>query len=108
MATRVFTNAKVVTVDDQFSVKQAVAVSDGKIIAVGSGDEARAAAGPGAEVTDLAGATVIPGLIDNHHHFVRATVHWLSEVRLDGVTSRDEVLERLRNRAARTAPGGWL
>ena len=108
MATRVFTNAKVVTVDDQFSIKQAVAVSDGRIIAVGPDDEARAAAGPGAEITDLAGATVIPGLIDNHHHFVRGTVHWLSEVRLDGVTSRDEVLERLRNRAARVPPGGWL
>jgi predicted amidohydrolase YtcJ len=108
MATRVLTNGKIVTADDQFSVQQAVAVTDGQIIAVGTNAQVRAAAGPGAEVTDLRGATVIPGLIDNHNHFVRATVHWLSEVRLDGVTSREQVLARLRDRVTVLKPGQWL
>ena len=108
MVSRVFTNAKIVTADDQFSIKQAVAISDGRITAVGSDAEARQAAGREAEVTDLHGATVIPGLIDNHNHFVRGTEHWRSEVRLDGVTSRAEVLLRLAGRAADLRPGDWL
>jgi predicted amidohydrolase YtcJ len=108
VAKLVFVNGQIVTVDERFSVRQAVAVADGKIIAVGSDDAALAAAGTGAEVTDLRGATVIPGLIDNHNHFVRGAVHWPSEVRLDGVTTREEVLGRLRERAAGLADGEWL
>ncbi|HEX3964754.1 MAG TPA: amidohydrolase [Trebonia sp.] len=108
MATRIFTNAKIVTVDDRFSIQQAVAVAKGRITAVGSADNVLAAAGPDAEVTDLQGATVIPGLIDNHNHFVRGTVHWRSEVRLDGITERADVLARLRDRAASLRPGEWL
>lgn len=112
MVARVFANGKIVTVDDRFSIQQAVAVSaDGRIAAVGADADVRAwarQAWPGAEVTDLGGATVIPGLIDNHNHFVRATEHWVSEVRLEGVTSREEVLRLLRRRAAALAPGQWL
>lgn len=108
MVSRVFTNGKIVTVDDQFSIQQAVMITDGRITAVGSDAEVREAAGPEAEVTDLQGATVIPGLIDNHNHFVRGTEHWRSEVRLDGVTERAEVLKRLADRAAVLRPGDWL
>ncbi len=108
MATRIFTNGKIVTVDDRFSIQQAVVVVDGRITAVGSDAEARRVAGPNAEVTDLQAATVIPGLIDNHNHFVRGTEHWRSEVRLDGVSERAQVLARLRDSAATLRPGQWL
>jgi predicted amidohydrolase YtcJ len=108
VVSHVFTNGKIVTVDDRFSIQQAVAITDGRITAVGSDAEARQAAGPKAEVTDLQGATVIPGLIDNHNHFVRGTEHWRSEVRLDGVTERAEILARLADRAASLRPGDWL
>ena len=108
MVSRVFANAKIVTADDQFSVQRAVAITDGRITAVGSDTEARQAAGPKAEVTDLQGATVIPGLIDNHNHFVRGTEHWRREVRLDGVTDRAEILRRLADRVASLGAGDWL
>ena len=108
MGTRIFTNAKIITVDDQFSVQLAMAFTNGRITAIGANNDVLAAAGPRAEVADLGGATVIPGLIDNHNHFVRGTQHWPSEVRLEGVTSRDEVLRRLRERSAGLEPGDWL
>jgi predicted amidohydrolase YtcJ len=108
MATQIYANGKIVTVDERFSIQQAVGVADGRIFAVGTDAEVLAAAGPGAGVTDLGGATVIPGLIDNHNHFVRGTEHWRSEVRLDGVTERAEVLRRLADRAAGLGPGEWL
>jgi predicted amidohydrolase YtcJ len=102
------TNGNIVTVDDRFSVRQAVAVAGGRVIAVGTNAEILDRAGPHDEVIDLGGATVIPGLIDNHNHFVRGTAHWTQEVRLEGATSRDEVLTRLKDRATRLRPGDWL
>jgi predicted amidohydrolase YtcJ len=108
VATRVFTNGKIVTVDERFSIQRAMAVTDGRITAVGTDAEVLAAAGRGAEVIDLGGATVIPGLIDNHNHFVRGTEHWQGEVRLDGVTERAQILARLADRAATLRPGEWL
>jgi predicted amidohydrolase YtcJ len=108
MATRVFANAKIVTVDERFSVQQAVAVDGGRITAVGSNEDVLALAGPRGEVADLGGATVIPGMIDNHNHFVRGTQQWPGEVRLECVTAREEVLRRLQKRAGALAPGQWL
>ncbi|MDR2176065.1 MAG: amidohydrolase [Synergistaceae bacterium] len=66
---RVFYNGKIVTVDGAFSVAEAVAVGEGKILAVGSNDRVREFSGRDAEWTDLAGKTMIPGVIDAHGHF---------------------------------------
>ncbi len=106
MAPLVLTNAKIVTVDDQFSVQQAVAIDGDRITAVGPDAAVRAHAGPSATVIDLGGRTVIPGLIDNHNHFIRATEH--VEVRLDGVPTRSAALDLLRRRARILKPGQWL
>ena len=51
---------------------------------------------------------MIPGLIDNHNHVVRATEYWPNEARLDGVTSRARALELLRAKAERLAADEWL
>src|ERR1700679_2206123 len=106
MAPFVLVNAKIVTVDEQFSIVEAVAIDGERITATGSNPDVLACAGPGATVVDLDGATVLPGLIDNHNHFVRASEH--AEVRLDGARSREQALAALR-RAARSLPAGqWL
>ena len=65
-------------------------------------------AGPDTEIVDLGGKTVIPGLIDDHNHVVRATEYWPNEARLDGVTTRGEALQILQEKAASLAPGEWL
>src|SRR5487761_1439693 len=106
MAALVLVNGKIVTVDEQFSIRQAVAIDGERITAVGDDAVVLARAAPDARVVDLGGRTVIPGLIDNHNHFVRATEH--AEVRLDGVRGRTDALSALRRGAAELAPGQWL
>src|SRR5262245_22514936 len=62
-------NGKVLTVDQNFSVAQAVAVRDEKILAVGTTDRILKMAGPNTEKIDLQGRTVVPGFIDTHAHY---------------------------------------
>src|SRR5689334_12489686 len=61
-------DAKILTVDDQFRQVQALAVRDGRFVAVGSTAEVRARIGARTRVIDGGGRTVIPGLIDSHVH----------------------------------------
>ena len=70
-ADMVLLNGKIVTGDRAFSIKQAVAVKDGKFLAVGTNDEVRRLVGAGTHVIDLEGRTVLPGLIDSHLHAIR-------------------------------------
>jgi len=67
-ADRIFVNGHVITVDDAFSIAEAVAVRGGLIMKVGSSQEIREVAGPSTEVIDLGGKTMIPGMIDAHGH----------------------------------------
>jgi predicted amidohydrolase YtcJ len=104
----VLTNGKIVTVDERFSIVQALAVKDGRIVAAGRNADIAKLAGKGTRRIDLRGKTVIPGLIDNHAHFVRAAQHWDLEVRWDGVTSRQKALQMLAERVRRAKPGEWI
>ena len=61
-------NANVITVDADFSPADAVAIADGRFVAVGSNDVVRALAGPDTRMIDLQGRTVVPGLADGHLH----------------------------------------
>ena len=79
-----------------------MAIDGDRVTATGTSAAILASAGPGAEVVDLRGRTVIPGLIDNHLHFVRAAEH--VEVRLEGVRGRADALSALRRGAAELAP----
>jgi predicted amidohydrolase YtcJ len=104
----VLTNGQILTVDDDFSIVEAIAIKDGRILATGSDEQMLDYVGPNTEQTDLSGQTVIPGLIDNHMHFVRASKQWYRMVRWDDVTSRAQALEILKARAAHLAEGEWL
>jgi hypothetical protein len=105
---RILLNGKIATVDDFFSIQEAVALQGERILAVGSNEDMESLAGPDTEIVDLDGKTVIPGLIDDHNHVVRATEYWPNEARLDGVTTRAEALQILQEKAASLAPGEWL
>ena len=102
----VLINGKIVTVDDRFTIAQALAVRGERILKVGTTAEIEALKGPQTRVIDLAGRAVIPGLIDNHAHWVRAAEH--DELRFDGVTSRQQALKMLADRVRSTPAGEWI
>jgi predicted amidohydrolase YtcJ len=102
----VLVNGKIVTVDDRFTIAQALAIRGQRILKVGSNAEIERLKGPATRTIDLAGRTVIPGLIDNHAHWVRAAEH--DELRFDGVTSRQQALGMLAERVRTTRPGEWI
>jgi predicted amidohydrolase YtcJ len=104
----VLVNGKVVTVDDRFTIAQALAVKGQRITAVGTSADIRKLTGPNTKVLDVRGRTVIPGLIDNHAHFVRVAEKWHSEMRLDGVTTRAEAVRMLQDRVRKAKPGEWI
>jgi predicted amidohydrolase YtcJ len=107
-ADTVLLNGKIVTLDSSAAIVEALAVRDGKIVAVGSNDEVRTLAGAAARIVDLGGRTVIPGLIDSHIHAIRAGLTWQTEVHWIGARTLADALDRL-SEAAKDAPkGSWL
>ncbi|MGH7888438.1 MAG: amidohydrolase family protein [Candidatus Binatia bacterium] len=80
-ADAVYHNGKVLTVDERFSIAQALAVRDGKVMAVGTNTEILNLAGPKTQRLDLKGKTIIPGFIDTHSHlFDYAPANWANDL----------------------------
>src|SRR5258708_25603140 len=104
----ILANGKIVTVDERFTIAQSVAIRGDRIVAVGSSQEIAQLAGPATRRIDLRGRAVVPGLIDNHMHLLRAGTTWLRELRFDGVESRKQAIEMLRARAKMAGPGEWV
>lgn len=106
-ADSVILNGRIVTVDSAFSIAEAVAIRDGRFMAVGSTAEVQAFVGPQTDVIDAGGRTVVPGLIDTHAH-VEAAGLFNYTVSFDGVTTVAEALARVKQMAERTAAGEWI
>jgi predicted amidohydrolase YtcJ len=100
-------NGRIVTVDENFSIRQAVAIQSGRISAVGTNREVLAQRGSHTQVLNLHGGTVLPGLIDSHVHALDAG---LSEFRgkLPPLDSFAAVQAYLREQARKTPKGKWL
>jgi predicted amidohydrolase YtcJ len=104
----VLLDGKILTVDAQFSIAQALAVRDGKVLALGRTAEIRRLAGPATRVVNLGGRTVIPGLIDSHLHAIRAALSFSTEVNWIGAPSLAVALQRISAAARDMPPGAWL
>ena len=87
---------------------QALAVRDGRIAAVGRSSDIRALAGASTRVVDLAGRTVIPGLIDFHIHAIRAGLSFTTEVHWIGARTLAEAVNRIRVAGLNAPKGSWL
>jgi hypothetical protein len=104
-------NGRVLTMDRANMVAEALAIKDGKIVAVGPTRDIERLAGPRTAAIDLRGRTAIPGLVDTHVHLAtEAGVAHHVDVRdfYVDVASVQELLERLRAAAGQTPPGGWV
>jgi len=100
-----FINGKVLTVDENFSIAQAIAIKDERIAAVGTNEEILSLSEPDITITDLGGKTVIPGLIDNHVHYFRGVPYWRWEAHLDAVSTRKRAMELIAEKAESSEPG---
>lgn len=103
----IIVNAKVTTLDRQNPAAEAVAIRDGRFLAVGSEAEVRAAA-PEAGVIDAGGRRLIPGLIDSHTHVIRGGLNYNIELRWDGVPSLAEAMRMLKEQVDRTPAPQWV
>jgi predicted amidohydrolase YtcJ len=86
----------------------AMAVTDGRIVAVGTTEEILQLAQPDTLVTDLGGRRVIPGLIDAHMHATRAGATWDQELHWTRVPNLKEALATVRRAAAAAPDGAWI
>jgi len=100
-------NANIYTVNDQAPQAQAIAVSGGKILAIGSNADVMNLASAGSQKIDLGMKTVLPGFIDAHSHPAMAGVMHLRMVDCD-LRSIAAIEQALRERAAKTPAGEWV
>lgn len=103
----IVTNARIYTVDESRPVVEALAVRGGRIVFAGSATEALALRGPATRAVDLAGRTVIPGMVDAHAHLV-GLGQALANVDLVDTRSYDEVIARVVARAQELPAGTWI
>ncbi|RCI70140.1 amidohydrolase, partial [Pseudomonas aeruginosa] len=96
------------TVDRDNPTATAVAIKDGKFLAVGNDAEAMLHRGSATQVIDLQKRTVIPGLNDSHLHLIRGGLNYNLELRWEGVPSLADALRMLKNQAERTPSPQWV
>ncbi|WP_436793341.1 amidohydrolase [Actinospongicola halichondriae] len=107
--TTVFVGATVLPVDDAFSEAEALAIRDGRIIAVGTEADVREAAGDDAEVIDRTGSTILPGFIEPHAHLLpTALLDTFTDVGPFSFDTVDGAVAHLRESVAATPPGSWI
>lgn len=111
----IYHNAKVVTVNERFAIAEAVAVANGKVLAVGPNATVRALAGAQTKLVDLGGKTLLPGFYDNHIHLggplqpwkhggmISALPDWLQ-----GADTLDKLILAIQTKASRTPNGEWI
>jgi hypothetical protein len=99
---------KIVTVDRDFSIQQAVAIKDGRFLAVGTERDMRPLIGPATRVIELAGRTVIPGLIDSHIHATDAGSRWDAELHWQFTRTLADALAQIGAAAKAKSPSSWI
>ncbi len=106
-ADTVIRNANVITMDSSRPRAQAVAMSNGRIVGVGSNRDVETFIGPNVKVLDLTGSTVLPGFIDAHIHVLNSGIRHVMAADCDLPTIA-AIQTALRERVETTPPGRWV
>ncbi|MFJ6940577.1 amidohydrolase [Streptomyces sp. NPDC101132] len=101
-------NARIHTGDPARPAATALAVRDGRILALGDDHDLAPHTGPQTTVVDALGRRVVPGLNDSHLHVIRGGLNYVLELRWDGVPTLRAALAMLREQAGRTPKGQWI
>jgi predicted amidohydrolase YtcJ len=106
-AAMLFINGEVVTVDSEFSVREAVAIEENKIIAVGTNEEILAQGSEGSTIINLEGRSILPGFIDAHAHL---ELYGTNKLGVNGkeAGSIKELLVKLKEKVKTTPAGEWI
>lgn len=104
----VLVHGKILTVDAADSIAQALAIRDGKIVAVGTDAQIRALAGKNTQTIDLHGRTATPGLIDSHAHVADGGYAEVYGVGLNDTASVADAVQLVKERVAKLKPGEWV
>jgi hypothetical protein len=115
LADLVLVNGKVVTVNNDNSVAEAVAVKMGRIVKVGTSEEIGSMAGEETQVIDLRGRVVMPGLTDAHVHMIQGGTRALDPRKLDcrdfyypEIKSIEDIINRMGEHAKKIPKGEWV
>lgn len=103
----ILSHGKIVTVDQDFRIAEALAMTDDRIVAVGSNADVLRLKGSSTRVVDLQGKTVLPGLIDSHVHPTGASMYEFDHP-VPKMETISDVLAYIRDRAAVTEAGNWI
>jgi predicted amidohydrolase YtcJ len=101
-------NGRFTTLDRANPTASAVAIKDGRFLAVGREQDIMRLAAPETKVIDLGGRSALPGLIDNHLHIIRGGLNFNMELRWDGVRSLADAMAMLKRQVAITPPPQWV
>ena len=104
----ILTNGRIYTVDPDKPWAQAIAIADGRILAVGSADEIAISATPATKTVDLGGKMAMPGFVDVHNHIMMGGQADLFETQLPAGASVDDICAHVRAQAEKSAPGQWI
>ncbi|MYE79276.1 MAG: amidohydrolase family protein, partial [Chloroflexi bacterium] len=107
MIQTILLNGNFITLDAAMPRASAVAISYGRLAAVGDNAEIARLAGRGTSIINLDGKTALPGLSDAHLHW-QAQAQSMRSVDVFELPSKADALERVRQRAQQTPPGEWV
>ena len=103
----VFKNGNVYTANDKAPRAEAIAVKADRIVFVGSNADAQKYVGQSTRVVDLKGNTVLPGFTDSHQHLSGVGLREMT-LNLEGTTSLEDFLAKVKARVDQTKPGDWV
>jgi predicted amidohydrolase YtcJ len=103
----ILTGGAILTMDPDLPHAEAIAIKDGRVLAVGSTPAITALAGPATKVRELSGRRVIPGINDTHNH-MQSTGKVLNDVQLYDARSIADIQERVAEKVRASPPGAWI